>query len=129
LCRPLERLAFGAAHGVITNTHQLAEALAARYPDVSIVCVPNGVDAEGLPPPALDPYPGLGIAYAGTLYGSRGIGPVVRALRIFFDRHPEAAAAGSKLRFAGRADLLHAHALENDIAVAGVEQYVELLGP
>ncbi len=128
LCRPLERLAFGAAHGVITNTQQLAQALAARYPDVSIVCVPNGVDPEGLPPPALDPYPGLGIAYAGTLYGSRGVGPVVQALRILFDRHPEAAAAGSKLRFAGRAELLHARALENDVAAAGLEHYVEVLG-
>ena len=128
LSRPLERLAFAAAHGVITNTQQLADALAARYPDLSMVCVPNGVDPEGLPPPALDPYPGLGIAYAGTLYGSRGLGPVVRALRILFERHPEAAAAGSKLRFAGHAELPHAGALENDVAAAGLEHYVEVLG-
>src|SRR5439155_2669150 len=31
---PLEHLTFSSAHGVITNTHPLAEALAARYPNV-----------------------------------------------------------------------------------------------
>ncbi len=46
----LERLAFRAAHGVITNTVQHAKALAARYPDLAIACVPNGVDQECLPP-------------------------------------------------------------------------------
>jgi len=129
LARPLERIAFGAADGVITNTHHLAEALTARYPDLPVVCIPNGVDPACLPPPAPDPYPGLGIAYTGTLYGSRGLGPVVRALRIFLERHPEAAAAGAKLRVAGPAEPLHADALKNDVAAAGLEQYVEVLGP
>ena len=128
LSRPLERLSFGAAHGVITNTHQLAEALVARYPEVSIACVPNGVDPECLPPPASSRYPGLGIAYAGTLYGSRDLGPVVRALRVFLDRHPEAARAGSKLRIAGPAELRHARAFNDAVAGAGMEQYMELLG-
>jgi len=128
LSPPLERLAFGAAHGVITNTHQLAEALAARYPDVSIVCVPNGVDPESLPKRALDPYPGLGIAYAGTLYGSRDLGPVVQALGVFLQRHPEAAQAGSKLRIAGAAEPRHARALYDAVAAAGTGQYVEVLG-
>jgi glycosyltransferase involved in cell wall biosynthesis len=129
LSRLLERLVFQAADGVITNTHHLAEALAARYADVRVVHIPNGVDPEFLPPPARDPYPGLGIAYTGTLYGSRGLGPVMRALRIFFDRHPEAAAAGSKLRFAGQAERPHAHALGDDVVATGLEEYVEVLGP
>src|SRR5207245_7830177 len=89
LSQPLERLAFGAAHGVVTNTHPLAEALAARYPAVPVACVPNGVDLECLPPLARPRYPGLGIAYAGTLYGGRDLAPVVRALRVFLERHPE----------------------------------------
>src|SRR5207249_2728520 len=38
------------------------------------------------------------------------------------------AAAGSKLRFAGHAELPHAGALENDVAAAGLEHYVEVLG-
>ena len=129
LSQPLERLAFGAAHGVVTNTHPLAEALAARYPAVPVACVPNGVDLECLPPLARPRYPGLGIAYAGTLYGGRDLGPVVRALRVFLERHPEAAHAGSKLRIAGPAELRHARAFNEAVAVAGMAQYVDLLGP
>jgi glycosyltransferase involved in cell wall biosynthesis len=128
LSPPLERFAFRAAHGVITNTHQLAEVLAARYPDVRVVCVPNGVDPECLPPPARHRYPGLGIAYAGTLYAGRDFGPVVRALRMFFERHPDAAQAGSKLRVAGQADAGCARAFYDAVAEARMEQYVEVLG-
>lgn len=125
----LERRVFRAADGVITNTKQLADALAVRYPDVRVTCVPNGVDPEGLPPPAPHPLPGLAVVYAGTLYGSRDLGPVVRALRIFFGRHPEAAHAGSKLRIAGEVDARRARELEDAVAAAGIEPYVEMLGP
>jgi hypothetical protein len=128
LSPPLERLAFGAAHGVLTNTQQLADTLAAQYADVPVVCVPNGVDHECLPPPARDPYPGLGIVHAGTLYAGRDVGPVVRALRIFLERHPDAAQAGSKLRVAGEADARHAQGFYNAVAAAGMERYVEVLG-
>src|SRR6266480_5594874 len=94
----LERLAFRASDGVITNAHQLAAVLTERYPDVPVVCVPNGVDPEGLPGRAPRPYVGLGVAYTGTLYAGRDLGPVVQALRLFLARHPDAARAGSKLR-------------------------------
>jgi glycosyltransferase involved in cell wall biosynthesis len=129
LCQPLERLSVATAQGVITNTHHLADALAARYPGVAVACVPNGVDPDGLPPAARLPYPGLGIAYAGTLYGSRDLGPVVRALRLFLQRHPEAARAGSKLRIAGAAEHGHARAFSDAVAAAGLQPYVEVLGP
>jgi glycosyltransferase involved in cell wall biosynthesis len=128
LSPPMERRALGAADGVITNTHQLADTLAAKYPDVPVVCVPNGVDLESLPPPARDPYPGLGIVHAGTLYAGRDVGPVVRALRIFLERHPDAAQAGSKLRVAGEADAGHARTFSSAVAAAGMERYVEVLG-
>jgi len=124
----LERLAFRAANGVITNTPQLAEVLAAKYANVPVVCVPNGVDPDGLPPPARQRYPGLGIAYTGRLYAGRDLGPVMQALRIFLQHHPEAARAGSKLRIAGDADARHAQVFNDAVAVAGVEQYVEVLG-
>jgi glycosyltransferase involved in cell wall biosynthesis len=124
----LERLAFRAAQGVFTTTPQLTAALAARYPDVPVTCVPNGVDPEGLPPPARDPYPGLGIVYAGTLYGSHDLGPVLQALRIFLERHHEAAQAGSKLRLAGEADAPNARAFEQEVASLGLAKYVEVLG-
>ncbi len=124
----LERLAFGAAHGVIANTPQLAEVLAAKYPNVPVVCVPNGVDPDRVPPPARHRYPGLGIAYTGRLYAGRDLGPVMRALGIFLQHHPEAARAGSKLRIAGDADSRHAQLFNDAVAAAGVEQYVEVLG-
>jgi glycosyltransferase involved in cell wall biosynthesis len=125
----LERFAFRAATGIITNTRQLGDALTVRYPDVPVVCVPNGVDPERLPPPARDRYPGLGIAYTGWLYTGRDLGPVVQALRLFLEQHPEAARSGAKLRVAGHADAGHARALYNAVAAAGMEQYVEVLGP
>jgi len=125
----LERLAFRFADGVITNTHQLAAVLRARYPEVSVACVPNGVDPERLPSPAPHPYPGLGIAYAGSMYAGRDFGPVVRALGIFFERHPEAARAGSKLRVVGEIGPDHARAFHDVVAAVGIPQHVEVLGP
>jgi glycosyltransferase involved in cell wall biosynthesis len=124
----LEGVACRAADGIIANTHHLAEPLAARYPDLPVVRIPNGVDSSDLPPGAPDPYPGMGIAYAGTLYGGRDLGPVVRAFGIFLERHPEAARAGSKLRIAGEAEACHAQALNEAVAAAGIGRHVEVLG-
>jgi glycosyltransferase involved in cell wall biosynthesis len=125
----LERHAVGAARGIITNTQQLASALAERYPEVPVACVPNGVDPALLPSPGRHRYPGLGIAYAGTLYTGRDLGPVVQALRVFLDQHPEAAEAGAKIRVAGKALDGHGRAFYDAVAAAGMEQYVEVLGP
>ena len=124
----LERLAFRASDGVITNAQQLAAVLTERYPDVPVVCVPNGVDPEGLPGRAPRPYAGLSVAYTGTLYAGRDLGPVVQALRLFLARHPEAARAGSKLRIAGRAEVPHAQAFRAAVAAAGMAPHVEVLG-
>src|SRR5881394_3672349 len=124
----LERLAFRASDGVITNAQQLATVLTERYPDVPVVCVPNGVDPEGLPGRAPRPYVGLGVAYTGTLYAGRDLGPVVQALRLFLARRPEAARAGSKLRIAGRAEVPHARAFRAAVAAAGMAPHVEVLG-
>ena len=123
----LERLTVRAADGVIANTPQLAAVLSAKYPKVPVHCVPNGVDAECLPP-ARHPYPGLSIIYAGTLYGSRDLGPVVQAFRGFLERHPEAAQAGSKLRIAGHAEASSAAALGEQVTASGLGPYVEVLG-
>jgi glycosyltransferase involved in cell wall biosynthesis len=125
----LERLAFRAADGVITNTHQLAAVLAQRYPEVPMVCVPNGIDPEGLPATPPQRYPGLSIAYAGTLYAGRDLSPVVRALQTFLARHPDAARAGSKLRIAGRAEPSYARALHDAVAASGLQPHVEVVGP
>ena len=124
----LERLVFRAAEGVIVNSPQLAHALAAKYPDIAVACIPNGVDFERLPPRARDPFPGLAIASVGTLYGHRDLGPVLQALRRFLQRHPEAAQGGVKLRVAGRAESPRALALEEQVASLGLGEYVEVLG-
>jgi hypothetical protein len=121
----LERLACQAADGIIANTPQLAAAVAARYPGLPIACIPNGVDAEELPAPARDPLPGLRLAYAGTLYGGRDMGPVVRALGAFVDRHP---ATPVMLTIAGEAEGRHARALEVVVAETGLQQHVEVRG-
>jgi glycosyltransferase involved in cell wall biosynthesis len=121
-------MACQAADGIMTNTTHFTEALAARYPDLPVVCVPNGVDPDGLPPAGVNPYPGLGIACAGTLYGGRDPGPVVRALGLFLERHPEAARVGSKLRIAGEVEALHARALHEAVVAAGIGPHVEVLG-
>src|SRR6267143_387660 len=125
----LERLAFGAADGVIANTSQLGEALKAQYPKVDIVWIRNGVDPESLPSSTAQPYPGLSIVYAGTLYGSHDLGPVLQAFRAFLQRHPDACQDGSKLRVAGHADGSSAIALEAQIHSLGLEPHVERLGP
>ena len=126
----LERLTFRAADGLIVNTPELAEGLATKYPNTRLMWVPNGVDRESLPAPCPDAfYPGLGIAYAGTLYGSRDLGPVLRALGRFLQRCPEAARAGSKLRVAGDAEGSQASALQHEIASLSLGPYVDVLGP
>jgi len=125
----LERLAFKAADGLIVNTPELADALAMRYPNIPVMWVPNGVDRESLPPACPDLYPGLGIAYAGTLYGSRDLQPVLQALARFLQRYPEAARAGSKLRIAGDAEGLRGSELQHQIASLTLGPYVEVLGP
>ncbi len=126
----LERFAFRAADGVITNTTQLADVLAAKYPDVPFVSVPNGVDLETVPPAptARERFPGLGLAHVGKLYAGRDLRPVVLALRTFLDRHPDAAAAGSKLRIAGAADPRNVEAFTRAVAETGLEQHVDALG-
>jgi hypothetical protein len=124
----LERLLFRLADGLITNTPQLAEALAAKYPGVTTGYVPNGVDLDELPEGPVDPYPGLGITYAGTLYGARDLGPVVRALAAFLKRHPEARRAATRLRVAGDAQAEQARTLSEATAAEGIAAEVELLG-
>lgn len=125
----LEGLVFRSAHGLVTSTHELGRALAARYSAVPVTHIPNGVDRESLPPATrLQPYPGLGVVHAGTLYIGRDLGPVVQALRIFLERHPEAAEAGSKLRVAGKAEPGYAEAFQRVVAAARMERHVDVLG-
>lgn len=124
----LERLVVNAADGVITTTPELGEALQRRYPRAAVHWVRNGADREALPSGTAAAFPGLGIAQVGSLYGGRDLTLVLRALRLFLDRHPEAAADGTRLRSAGPLEPARAQALAREIAALDLGRYVEFLG-
>jgi hypothetical protein len=121
-----ERLIFRSAAGVFTTTRELAAALTARYPHVSVTWVPNGADPEALPERSTQPFRGLGIAHLGTLYGGRDPTPVLRALRLFFDRFPEARRDGTMFRHAGSQESAHAAATRRVVEELDLGEYVTL---
>ncbi|MGH7608204.1 MAG: glycosyltransferase, partial [Gemmatimonadales bacterium] len=126
----LEDLMLRGADGVLCNTREFTAALAGRYPGATIHWLPNGVDRDALPAPepASAPFAGLAIAYLGTLYGGRNLEPVLRALRLFFDRHPAAARDGSRFRVAGHIDQAPGSALPAEVDALGLTHHVEHLG-
>lgn len=124
----LERLVARYATAFSANSEWLADALAARYPHLAVHWVPNGVDRELLPSASADPFRGVGIVYTGALFGWRNLEPVLRALRSFLDRHPEAEARESKLRVAGALDAAQVSSLRATAASLGVSSHVEVLG-
>jgi glycosyltransferase involved in cell wall biosynthesis len=129
ITRSAERLVFRSAAGVFTTTKELAAALTARYPDVSVRWVPNGADAELLPERSAQPFRGLGIAHLGTLYGGRDPAPVLRALRLFFDRFPEARRDGTMFRHAGPEEPAHAAATRRVIEELDLGEHVTMQRP
>ncbi len=123
-----ERLVMRSAHGVLTTTRELADALNARYPKMPVAWVPNAADSDSLPTRSAAPFPGLAIAHVGTLYGGRDLGPVLRALRVFLERCPAAARAGATLRNAGAVDAVQLAALQRDVRSLDLGGRVELHG-
>ncbi len=124
----LERLVLGAATGIITTTPELAEVLRARHPRSTVTWLRNGADRQSLPDCNERPYAGLSIAHVGALYGGRSLSLVLRALRLFLERHPEAAVDDTRLRSAGYADAARTTALQQEITALQLERHVELLG-
>jgi hypothetical protein len=53
----------------------------------------------------------------------------VRALRLFLERYPEAARAGSKVRIVGNAVPGHDQVLHDAVAAAEMTPFVDVLGP
>lgn len=84
----------------------------------------GGVARDG----SADAFPGLGMACAGTIYGGRNPSPVLRGLRLFLERHPEAAASGTRLRIAGHMDESAVRNLHDETASLGLGAYVEYCG-
>lgn len=129
ITRSTERLVFRSAAGVLTTTKELATALTARYPHVAVTWVPNGADADALPARSTQPFRGLGIAHLGTLYGGRDPAPVLRALRLFFDRYPEARRDGTMFRHAGPQEPALAAATRRVIDELDLGEYVTMQPP
>lgn len=127
--RAAERLVFRSASGVFTTTKELAAALTAQYPHVSVTWVPNGADAEALPERSAQPFRGLGITHLGTLYGGRDPTPLLRALRLFFDRFPEARRDGTMFRHAGSQEPGHAAVTRQTVTELDMGEYVTLQRP
>jgi hypothetical protein len=124
----LERIAFRSATGIICNTQEFAAVLAVRYPGAAIEWIPNAVDRDLIPVVDAEPFPGLGIVHAGTLYGGRDFRPVLAALRTFIDRHPDAKTDGTRLRIAGHVAEPYLGALKRQIADLSLEAFVDIMG-
>ncbi len=128
LTKRLERLVVQSASGVITTTSELALALEARYPHRPVTWVRNGADGALLPRRSDHPHPGLSIAHVGSLYGRRDLTVLLRAFRLFLDRHPAAAMDGTRLRSAGSMDGARTAALEREVAALSLGDHVEFQG-
>ena len=127
LVRRLERAVLRRAHRVVTNTAEFADVLRGSYPELRVSYVPNGIDSERLPPAAVEKFDGLAIAYVGSLYAGRDLSSVLRAMRAFLTRQPDALGA-LKLRIAGGMDAAHEAQFRRDVAATDLGDVVETLG-
>ena len=123
----LERLFFRHARGIITNTPELRDVLRAGHSALDVSFIPNGIDRERLPSPDVARYPGVSIAYAGTLYLGRDLTPVLRAIRGLFSEFPEAA-RDVKLRMAGSMEGGRGETFWHEVDAQGLRDAVEFLG-
>ncbi len=128
LARALQRRVFRVAREIIANTQELTEELRAQYPGLRVTWMRNGVDRELLPPRSRAPGRGLTIVHAGNLYWKRSLGPVLRAFRVFLDRHPGVGPAEGRIRIAGLVEPRHASELEDEMRETGLAPFVERLG-
>jgi glycosyltransferase involved in cell wall biosynthesis len=127
LLRRLERLVFPRAVRVIVNTREFASTLKLTEPGLDVVCFPNGIDLEGLPPRDVGAVEQGSIAYVGTLYAGRNLSSVCVAMGRLLSDRPEAAAT-LRLNVAGPMEPPHRRQMEEDIAAAGLASVVNLHG-
>ena len=124
----LERHVLRHAAGITTTPPELAEALGGQQGRPPVACVPNAFDETDAPSAPGPRFPGLSLAYVGTLYFGRDLGPVLSAFSAFLQRNPSAAEAGSKLRVAGHVGGEHLARFRSQLARSGLEAHVELMG-
>lgn len=127
--RRLAKMAFGRADGIICNTRQYAEHLRERRVGGPVHWIPNGIDLEDLPSPVRAPARPLTVAYVGTLYFNRDLGPVIQAMEAFLSTRSSQDRSGIRLRFAGQADPEHEDRLHREVEASGLgREHVETLG-
>jgi glycosyltransferase involved in cell wall biosynthesis len=119
---------FGRADNIPTTTPELKERLQDRFPCAPLSWLPNGVDMRELPPREERHDPGLSICHLGTVYYNRDPGPVLRAFSTFLAAHPDAASAGSTLRFVGYVSDDFRRNLQRTVGDLGLTSHVEITG-
>ena len=126
----LERIILPRAAAVVANTAAAANLLQTSYPRLNIAFVPNGIDHERLPPrtPPTDKFTGTSIAYAGTIYLSRDLTPVLRALSKLTEELPETRGT-LRLRIAGRMDAPHEARFRSQVEKYNLNELVAVYGP
>jgi glycosyltransferase involved in cell wall biosynthesis len=129
LSRVLEKRTFRAATAVLTTTPELRDALGMTYSRTRIMCLPNGVDARELPERSPTRSSGLGVIHLGTVYYNRDAVPVIRAFARFLAAKPQAASAGSSLRFIGTVGGDYRARLQEVVAELHLGNHVELVDP
>jgi glycosyltransferase involved in cell wall biosynthesis len=127
LLRRLEGLVFPRAARVIVNTREFASALSLAEPRLDVVCFPNGIDLEQVPPRDISAVEQGSVAYVGTLYAGRNLSSVCAAMRSLLSDRPEAAAT-LRLNVAGPMASSHRRQMEEDIAAAGLASVVNVHG-
>lgn len=127
LLRRLEDLVFPRAARVIVNTQEFASALRAAEPKLDVICFPNGIDLEQMPPRDVSAVEQGSIAYVGTLYAGRNLSSVCAAMRSLLSDRPEAAAT-LRLNVAGPMESPHRRQMQKDIAAANLTSVVNLHG-
>ena len=118
---------FSRADRVVVNTREFAAALRVAEPQLDVLCIPNGIDLEGMPPRDISAVEEGSVAHVGTLYAGRNLSSVCAAMRELLVDYPEAAAT-LRLNVAGPMADAHQTQMEEDIAAVGLQSVVILHG-
>lgn len=76
----LERVVARSADHILTTSPTLTFSLRSEYPATDVTTIPNGVLAEELPVRGESSPTSVSISHVGSIYGTRDLTPVVRAL-------------------------------------------------
>jgi glycosyltransferase involved in cell wall biosynthesis len=128
LTRRLEAKVFQRASMILTTTPELRDTLKSHYPTARLEWLPNGVDTRELPQRPAERPAGVVITHLGTVYFNRDPTPVLRAFARFLAAQPDAATAGSAVRFVGNVSGDFRRRLKQTVMDLGIAEHVEIIG-